>query len=129
MTSEPLSHPFLWLFSLWPRRATSCDLILSVSLTSPNFISYPLPTQNLPLPFYPSSPYPPDELVQVLYTSRSPWKSIPWNTPGSKLQRYPCACRFICDRMVYQQVFWRRCEFSNDVRNANKLSGTVAGER
>jgi hypothetical protein len=24
---------------------------------------------------------PPDELVQVLYTSRSPRKSIPWNTP------------------------------------------------
>jgi hypothetical protein len=30
-------------------------------------------------------PYPPDELVQVLYTSRSPRKLIPWNTPGRKL--------------------------------------------
>jgi hypothetical protein len=30
--------------------------------------------------------------------------------------------------MVYQQAFWFRCEFSNDVRNANKLSGAVAGD-
>jgi hypothetical protein len=85
----------------------------------PNFISYPLSTWNLPLPFYTSSSYPPDELVQVHYTPRSPWKSIPWNTPGWKLQRYPCACGFICDRIVYQQAFRHSCEFSNDVRNAN----------
>jgi hypothetical protein len=36
--------------------------------------------------------------------------------------------RIICDRIAYQQAFWRRCEFSNNVRNANKLSGAVAGD-
>jgi hypothetical protein len=88
----------------------------------PNFISYPLSTQNLHLPFYPSSPYPPDKLVQVHNTSRSPRKLIPWNTPGWKLQRYLCACGSICDRVVYQLAFWCHCKSSNNVRSANRLT-------
>jgi hypothetical protein len=36
---------------------------------------------------------------------RSPRKSIPWNTPRWKLQRYPCACGFFIDRVLYPQAF------------------------
>jgi hypothetical protein len=51
----------------------------------------------------------PDELVQVLYTSRSQWKSIPWNAHGESYN----GIHVLADLYV---IVWY----------TNRLSGSVA---